>query len=273
MLIALSVLFASCEKMVKDVELPDYEPQLVVYSFLSPDEDWVNVYVSESVPVFGTPGSDIISEPIQNATVKLKKNGNAYNLPYTGYPSGYSISMSEAQLQPGGTYTIEVSVPDGRAVSGVCTIPYKRNQTLEITSVTREWIDFDSSYIFQLKFRDDNPGEGDYFRMWATYTMRYEEGGETYVQSVEFEKGDPYLSDENKDGASFSYRTSVYSYGLEKVTFYLLTTDEAYYTYHRSVEYNTGDSPFSEPTLVYSNISGGLGVISGYRMFRLEYEM
>jgi hypothetical protein len=46
---------------------------------------------------------------------------------------------------------------------------------------------------------------------------------------------------------------------------YLLNTCKPYYQYHKSLEnYNDGENPFAEPTPIYSNIEGGLGVFAAY---------
>ena len=44
----------------------------------------------------------------------------------------------------------------------------------------------------------------------------------------------------------------------------LLQTDAHYYQYHRSVQRSRSDNPFTEPSLVYTNVVGGLGVFAGY---------
>ncbi|HRY98728.1 MAG TPA: DUF4249 domain-containing protein [Bacteroidales bacterium] len=267
LLLSSLLLLAGCEKMVTDVDIPEYEPKLVVHSFISSDEAHINVYVSESIPVFGKPSSDVASEPIANATVVLRRNGQSITLPYEGYTAGYSIPVVDAGLQPGRTYTLEVSVPDGRQVTGECTIPSHRNETLEITSVIKEAGEFDSLYTFQFRFRDDQAGEGNHYRVFAYLKVRFDPQSEPYVQELSFDKGEVYVSDENRDLSTFTYRASAYAYKLEEVTFKLLTTDEDYYTYHRSVNFHSDGDPFSEPTLVFTNIRDGLGIFSGYRVY------
>ena len=44
----------------------------------------------------------------------------------------------------------------------------------------------------------------------------------------------------------------------------LLNTDISYYEFHRSLRQQRGDTPFTEPSLVYTNVEGGLGVFAGY---------
>jgi hypothetical protein len=46
----------------------------------------------------------------------------------------------------------------------------------------------------------------------------------------------------------------------------LLHTDRHYYQYHLSVRgaSRSQDNPFAEPTLIYSNVTGGLGIFAAY---------
>jgi hypothetical protein len=45
----------------------------------------------------------------------------------------------------------------------------------------------------------------------------------------------------------------------------LLNTEKSYYQYHKSLHnYNDSEIPFSEPTLLYTNIEGGLGIFTSY---------
>jgi hypothetical protein len=70
----LFLLTVACEKIVTNVDLPDYEAKLVVQCFLSPENENIEVFVSESVPIFSTtqPGS---TNSIINATVRLEGPG------------------------------------------------------------------------------------------------------------------------------------------------------------------------------------------------------
>jgi hypothetical protein len=55
----------------------------------------------------------------------------------------------------------------------------------------------------------------------------------------------------------------------------LLHVDRHYYLYHRSLR-NAGrsqDNPFAEPVLVYSNVTGGLGVFAAYNRSNAEIRL
>jgi len=54
-IVALSLMFAACESMVTDVpeaKLPKSESKLVVNSVISPQLPYINVIITESIPLF-----------------------------------------------------------------------------------------------------------------------------------------------------------------------------------------------------------------------------
>jgi len=55
--------------------------------------------------------------------------------------------------------------------------------------------------------------------------------------------------------------------------FFLALTDIHYYNYHRSVFNFDGENPFSEPSPVYSNIEGGLGVFAAFNGSTIEVDL
>lgn len=261
---------ASCEDLVTEVDLPEYESKLVVQSFVSPDEKYINVIVSESIPVFRDVSTEI-PVSIKDAEVYLSGEGTNVAVPWTDDQYGYRIPVEDLDPKPGVTYELSVKVPDGREAKGMCTIPASMNTSLLLTDISLDSNEFESKYTFNFRFTDKS-GEGDHYRVGGYVYIRDDFGGSPYIYPLELERGDTYISDENKDGTVFTFRASTYSYYLvEKVEFFLLTTDEDYYKYHKSVEYNYGDDPFSEPTLVYTNIDGGLGVMCGFRTYRITH--
>lgn len=49
-------------------------------------------------------------------------------------------------------------------------------------------------------------------------------------------------------------------------------TDEHYFKYHRSVQTRgDSDNPFVEPSLIYTNVEGGLGCFGAYNSGQLVY--
>jgi hypothetical protein len=55
---------------------------------------------------------------------------------------------------------------------------------------------------------------------------------------------------------------------------YLLSTDKPYYDLHKSLENpSLGDAPFTEPSFLYSNVKGGLGIFASYTLDSLIFRV
>ena len=80
------------------------------------------------------------------------------------------------------------------------------------------------------------------------------------------------LTDEGKDGKWFYLKLTTDLYNYEEMRFEVvdfeinvLRVDEAYYKFHYPfvVSGFNEDNPFGEPTIVYSNVKDGYGVLAG----------
>jgi hypothetical protein len=115
-----------------------------------------------------------------------------------------------------------------------------------------------------LRFRDI-PGKGNFYRISAGTTINMDFYNETYFEEIGFERGESFISDKNKEDEYFYLKTyEIYQYDSNSSLLYisLLLTDENYYNYHRSIYSYEGDNPFSEPSPVFTNINGGLGIFA-----------
>jgi hypothetical protein len=50
---------------------------------------------------------------------------------------------------------------------------------------------------------------------------------------------------------------------------WMLNCNYDYYNFHNSLYTNQGGDPFSEPTLMYTNVEGGLGVFAAANAVKL----
>lgn len=269
-LLFMSFLFlgSACEKIVTNVDLPDYQPKLVVQCFISPEDSNIIVYVSESSPIFKV-GPVYQDLKISDATVRITGQGQDAIIPYLSDHQYYMLPKSAFPILSGATYTLQVSVPDGRSVSASTTVPSKLNTSLlinEINWIQGEFSDYEMNFRFQ-----DLPGAGDFYRISAYFSDTDTNLGILNTYELFLEKGERVTSDLNKDENVFSYRVNYSTYSKNnKVTLLLLTTNEEYYRYHKTVFSYVGDDPFSEPVIIYSNIENGLGVFCAYRKFELD---
>lgn len=306
----LSLLLTACESLVTDVDkadLPQVESKLVVQCFISPQAARINVVVTESVPLFAEP--DLKGGVIPNAIVKISDGSREAVIPFDTTNQLYSVDKGALPILPGKTYFL--SVTNGvRSVNATCTVPasavvpasYKID-----TSYSGSLSSQDTSLTVKFTWKDI-AGQTNYYRVRASLDLEYsvpEETSSTPGQFVEkrvknrfnFNWDDTigrtdFRNDVNLDGADFnspigrvrlphplSYNgtngvvyTSYPKSKIVSVTMEVYNTDEHYFKYHRSVQTRgDSDNPFVEPSLIYTNIEGGLGCFASYNVGQLVY--
>lgn len=292
------LLLAACGSLRQEVEPKGIvqEPEkLVVACFISPQDTVLAARVTRSSPVLGV-NSGI--NDVSNATVTLSDGVRSVVLKakstvlYGSASTTYRANAGELPIVVGKTYTLAVTVPDGRTVTSTCTIPNAvaiEQMTLD-SSITTEFGEKRQTYRAQLRWRDP-AGQANFYRVAGSseYANRYRISGTATSparDTIVRYRGDWYFengsttTDIGRDGqeiVSTRGRLATYSYtrinGIllaqppsGQVDGYLLNIDENYYRYHDAVERQNqaGDNPFSEPVLIPSNIQGGLGCFGAY---------
>jgi len=268
----LSFFLFSCNSFFEsDVDIPAEKPKLVVYGYLTAEDDTIKLSVQYSKPIY-TVTNYYTYPPVTDATVKISDGSTTINLVYDAYQRKYV--SAEMKVMAGKTYSLEVTTPRSERVTASCTVPASEVPVIEITSVENDpTYNFNKIINFRLR---DIPGKGHFYRVLIAQIFSYPEFPEfpEYIYHVPLETGEEYFSDANKDGEYFIFKAVVQDLGEDDyLTFYTSITDENYFNFHKSVMGFQGDNPFSEPTPVYSNIEGGLGVFAASKAhtFTLAY--
>jgi hypothetical protein len=264
-LIVLLSLLAACEKDVKNAMVPVFVPKLVVTTFLSPSNRINLVYVSSNQRIFGDLGT-------RNPTGSLSGwiSDGEKEIPLTYREGRLIFSQEELQVKPGKEYSIRIKNDSGLEAKGTCRVPVRYDFRLEadtLNTIKREgnfeWVAFKLKATFH-----DQPGTENYFRIHAryvTYTKNgYYKADEPLVFDTDLFKDDSF----NTEG-EVNVETNLNHPGRyidsAFVKIYLLNTERSYYLYHKSLnEYSDEGNPFREARPVYTNITGGLGVITSY---------
>lgn len=260
-------ILASCDTMVTNVKVPDVEPQLIVYSFLSPENQNIVVEVRRTMPIFK--GSREGNDTVTNATVRIIQGGNQQLIPYTS-KGQYRLPQSSFPLVPGLTYRIEVSTPQGERVTGTTTIP---TSIVAIDSVNlstqRGPFGFDLD-LLQIRWID-NPAEKNYYQLYSAYTSASEDtflNIPSFVSEIDNQVLSDDLSRNNVMSATVQTSLGLSAGDTTLVDVVLAHTDEAYYRYHTLRLNYSGNNPFSEPTIMFNNVTGGVGVVASYRLYK-----
>lgn len=260
-LCCVSVILASCEQTVTDVDVPKVEPQLVLFGFISPEESIAKVQLTMSRPVYGQKNGAY--HYVTDAVVTITNDGGqSVQLTYADSNNAYGVSKWQFPIEPGRTYT--VAARSGKYnVKASCTVPA---DTVGFSDVSYQRLSSGSGSGSGPTFRylykwNDLAGRQNYYRTSVESDVN---GTGGFLQQEICTK---VYDDRNEDGKTIGSNCEGYEYsaGTYIVRFYLLNTDVHYYEYHKRRLNYYGDDPFSEPFPQYSNVEGGLGVFCSYR--------
>jgi hypothetical protein len=268
-IILLMPLLFSCEKEA-DIELPETNPKLVVSCFISPDVDSILAYIQWSRPVFST---ENINRPYDNLEVSITDGNSIAYLQYDITIDQYVLPLSEFSLALGVEYTLRVKAPTGEEVVARTTIPVEaptvESATLDSNSYINNFGEEINEFIYKTTLTD-NSDDFQYYR-FIYYNEDFWVPGESY----RYIAGISYRDDESLvDGKIYvEENVTYYGYngGFSNKQLAVLSCSESYYRYHKSLQNQSDGNPFAEPTLVYSNVEGGLGAFGGYRMTVVDY--
>jgi hypothetical protein len=274
----LGLILLSCEKEA-NVDIPKTEPKPVLVCFLSPEDSFITVRLTNSIPLY-TGVSNQYPLEIKNAELRLSDGSSSIIIPWYKDSVGYRVSTSLFPIISGKTYTLEVSIPDGRRLKATTTVPNK-NFPEVVISVAREMTDSSEFGVFydltyELSWLDPS-GEDDFYRTLLTNLVvdtfvSADTSSQLMLELIE--------SDKDKDNSTFKV------FGNSKLFYepgtnnplgdnvnlaYLILSNEEYYLYHKDLYESNDRNPFSEAKINFSNIEGGIGCFAAYRMKRKRF--
>ncbi len=271
------LLFAACEKEA-NIKLPEVPPRLVVIGFICPQDTLIKVRITKSSPIFRLDQVDV-NAPVTDATVTILGNSTSIQLAYDNTLELYVASASQFPIYAGNEYRVEASAPGVETATATTTVPgpvpadFTALMTYTIDSsqgfTWRYTVDLSESFT-------DFPGEGDHYRFYekavlyddfAMDTVRWIMGhGELFSDASVTRQ--PQITLDVTPPSSWGGHT------LVAMEVYLIHSSREYHLYHHALfNYSGADDPFSEPSLMYTNVEKGYGVFAGanYAMKRLDF--
>lgn len=260
-------------------------------------------YSSNGQSYFLENGDTIRSnQPLTTATVTISDGQTTATLHYQNTSQIFDIPTSQFPIKAGKTYTLTVS-EGGQKAQATCTIPKSqvpvKSYTLDSAITNR----FGSTQMtLNTNFTWVDPaGEANYYRVnvyelidapsfrFDPVEKKYYEYRQIFVNNYRIDRNNfrgDFQNDKNLDGTTFvspqfesfnglaNYGGGVVVEGkpllpsrpAERLGIFLqiMNVDVPYYEFHRSLENYNGDNPFTEPSLIYTNVKGGFGVFAGY---------
>lgn len=244
------LLFLSCDKVV-DVDLPEYERELVLEMYLEKGQP-LRCLLIESLPYTDTainkPVNDavvIFSDGMKNDTLKFLVNQDHLTGRFYNYYNPKTISG-----EPGKTYTVTIVAKDKKLVAQANfgqKVPPVDSLMVKESDVERD------SFSVGLVFKDP-ADEVNYYRVLIG-------------KNVSFFGSDPTdlrTSDIPFNGKSFSYFSEPDFARNDTVSVRLYSLHKEHYDYLETMgnARRSNFNPFSQPGRIKSNIKGGLGIFT-----------
>jgi hypothetical protein len=264
------LLISGCETNA-NVDLPEYPAKLVLSGFITPQDDTIRLRVRRSQPIFQQSNTNV-GDPVTDATVILYGNNTAIQLVYNSNNQYYQIPSSVFPILAGNTYRIVVQTSHDATVDAETTVPLNPpsnfNPSVNYSSDTTSnpgfiEIDADLRYTFT-----DFAGESNYYMIYSLVQVYDSFLADTLpdITTTSLE------NDNNRDGITingaeqFSFNNTFPQIGrvLLGTSISVLNASREYYEFHKSVlSGNNGVDPFSEPTLIFTNVNQGYGIFAG----------
>lgn len=261
------------------MDLPKTEPKPVLVCFLSPEDSFITVRITNSIPLYRGTGNQYPLE-INNAEVRLSDGSSTVIIPWFKDSIGYRISSSAFPILPGKTYLIEVNIPDGRKLSAQTKVPISNFPEVDVTlnSQMTDSNEFGVVYDFSYELSWlDLPGEGEFYR-----TVLASLGVDSFISNdsiaqVMLELFESDLGKDNTRFKVFGNATLFYEAGTPNPISgrsnlaYLILSNQEYYRYHKDLYESNDQNPFSEAKINFSNIDGGIGCFAAYRLKKMRF--
>ncbi len=247
--------FSNCDlENDVDLDLPTYESKIVVECYLEPGKPFVAV-ISESVSFFEEPGLPTIS----GATVTISHQGQMYDLNegiYTDPDGTKFYNYGSSAICPENyneDFILFVSDGKGRIATATTQIL----EPILIDTLEVVWMPDDSTKaLVYTRFQDPPNEENFYRRMFQSGGILGE--GEN---KQDFTTTDNFATSDNE----IVYGTGFDFIKGDTIISTLFHIDKAYYDFKETVQdaINSNGNPFGQPSVLKSNIEGGIGIFTG----------
>jgi hypothetical protein len=261
-------LFVSCER-TKEVDIDILQDnKYVVYSFISPIDETLIVYVTKSVPVIGS-GNNVNTEFVSDAQVFISDGTTEILLTYNPVNTQYESQSNELPVIEGKTYTARVIAADGKSITTSCTVPFSFNPQVALEIDSSEKAESTTNLVMKMKWNDAVQYKNYYRVAGLAYVVNDVSGFYDTSLVTLFANEDAYFySDEANNGGEIKAELfTQYNHLTEhivRVQTLLVVCDENYYQYHKSVNKGMYTFGWDNPVFIYSNVKNGLGAFGSY---------
>jgi hypothetical protein len=287
LLLILILLCTSCEQDVSNIKPLDVSSKLVVTSFISPQDTLIKVQLQKTQPSIGKQLSEE-QLMVLNATVTISDGSSTKMLDYNPKSKTYEADAKVWPIKEGTNYLLKIVDPKGYKAEASCSVPTTNG--IKISDFNTSFTEVKENYYAGtihkynaiLKWQDAPEVENYYRTIVYMESMIPGPSGKEQLIQQEFyfrNLSGQLFKDDKVQGKTFiSEPMEYYHYKndeypkIKSVFAILAVTDRNYYLFHQSIfsQYRAGYNPFSEPSLIYTNIKGGLGVFAAYNQLTVK---
>lgn len=280
LIVSVIVFFSACEKNI-DVNIPGVEQQLVVEGYVY-ENTFPYVFLTKSSPFFSELDSATLQQYIVRGARVIISDGfmtdtmAEFDSMYVHLY--YSLNMVGV---PGRSYSLRIEYEDKVITSSTYLPP-----AIKLDSVWWKPDGNKDSLGFAWAHLTDPDTLGNYYRWFARRINHYTYGdhageqkdsifvapiGSTFEdrfingKSFDFAYNRGQVVNSDKDDDGFSEESGYFKKG-DTIVVKWCTLDKGNYTFWRGEEQQvqSNGNPFANPSPIFGNIEGGLGVFGGY---------
>ncbi|WP_026631123.1 DUF4249 family protein [Dyadobacter alkalitolerans] len=186
-ILLMSIILSACETSLPNIplsKLPHAESKLVVNSIISPELPYINVVVTESIPLFTE--TDATEKRVENAVVRISDGVNEITIPFDAEKKLYSIPQSKFPIKDLKTYYLSVS-DKRRSVTAKCKVPGKRPviKSYEFDTLIVDNIIMKDTVLTVRMSWQDVPGDTNYYKADAAVDLQYSVAKRTDTNEIQ----------------------------------------------------------------------------------------
>jgi Domain of unknown function (DUF4249) len=261
-----------------------YEEQLVVHSYISPQDTLVQVAVSKNFPAQEANARQRPVAGLQNLVVTLSEGSQRAVLTYIEPTSRdlannwrrYGIPARQFPVRAGQTYRLEVSSPEGQRVNATCTVPARAVNPSDINLALGTGLFASERYVKVNVTWPGRAGEGNHYNLFMQSSVQLADP-RANPRNIGQNYGPFLLNDAHVSGSQVAIPASQLIGGTNRpfndarstLTIYLASVDINYFEYNLSIGKQLGEqtnNQLPEPVSIKSNINGGLGVFGALNL-------
>jgi hypothetical protein len=254
--LAISMVACNLEKEI-DLDLPPFEAQLVVECYLEPGKPYrANIFKTTS---YFAPAADLFSAVVTNATVIITHNGVADTLRPGIYVDADNFYAYGSNTIVPEDYTNDFFLEVIDTAGNRLTATTKIAQPVYLDSITSQPLVNDTSLLIVTFFPDDPTEDNFYRRLMYRTTV-----------SPDSLKTDFVFDDRVTSNGQMTLGGPPSFVRGDTMIVQLVKMTEAFYNYVDSRERleSSNGNPFGQPGAIQTNIQGGIGIFTGYKLTR-----